>query len=56
MEILTDMRFEGTPRVQVWCSGCHEWKDEVGMIKDCHPYNRDYAYCEECHTGLLRGE
>jgi len=56
MERLTEMRFEGTDRVEAWCPKCHTWISEVGMIEDCHPYNRDYAYCEACHTGLLRSD
>ena len=54
MEKLTDFRFEGTDRVQAWCPGCKTWIDDVDVIENCHPYNRDYIMCPDCHTGIAR--
>jgi hypothetical protein len=56
MEALTELRFEGSDRVHAHCPTCNKWIDEVEIIENCHPYNRTYAMCPACHTGIVRSD
>jgi len=56
MEKLTTLRFEGSDKVQAYCYGCKKWIEQVEIIENCHPYNRTYAMCPACHTGIVRSD
>lgn len=53
MEALTTLKGIGTDII-AYCPVCQKWITEVDMCYDCHPYHRDYAYCPECNTGIIR--
>jgi len=54
MKLLTILRFEGTPKVQAWCCGCHAWVDNVCVVEHCQPGDITYVYCEACGEALIR--
>lgn len=55
MEALTTLKGVGADLL-AWCPMCKRYISDVEVIQDCHPYNRDYAYCSDCHTGIIRSE
>jgi len=55
MEALVALKGIGL-ELLAFCPICKKWINEVEIIEDCHPYNRDYAYCTECKTGIVRSD
>jgi len=58
MEALTEIRFEGSDRMQARCETCNEWIEQVKVCLDCNTPSgiKDYIYCQECNTAIARSE